>query len=266
MQYVAFDYFFWVLTAYFVVRLLKSEDPRWWLAIGASIGFGMLTKYTMGFFVFAIVGALVLTSSRRYLKSKWLWYGVALSILVLLPNLLWQARHHFVSLAFLHYIHSRDVRQGHTKYFLPDQLRYTIFTVPLWFSGLQLSISFPLKALASVCSAGCTSSPSRCSSSPRAAAITCFLGIPCFTPLAVCTGSSGWLLCAEVRQWPSAFWPGPRTFCQHPPSHPLLYASQPHQLPLMEHRKRGQRRFARRTWLGRAHANHCANPRLSHTR
>ncbi len=143
MQYVAFDYFFWVLTAYFVVRLLRTDDPRWWLAIGASIGFGMEAKYTMGFFVLAVVGALVLTSSRRYLKSKWLWYGVALSILVLLPNLLWQARHHFVSLAFLQHIHTRDVRQGHTKYFLPDQLRYTIFTVPLWLSGLYFYLISP---------------------------------------------------------------------------------------------------------------------------
>jgi 4-amino-4-deoxy-L-arabinose transferase-like glycosyltransferase len=143
MQYVAFDYFFWVLTAYFVVRLLRTDDPRWWLAIGASIGFGMEAKYTMGFFALAVVGALVLTSSRRYLKSKWLWYGVALSILVLLPNLLWQARHHFVSLAFLQHIHTRDVRQGHTKYFLLDQLRYTIFAVPLWLSGLYFYLISP---------------------------------------------------------------------------------------------------------------------------
>src|SRR5215471_16501425 len=62
MQYVAFDYFFWVLTAYFVVHLLRTDDPRWWLAIGASIGLGMEAKYTMGFFALAVVGALVLTS------------------------------------------------------------------------------------------------------------------------------------------------------------------------------------------------------------
>jgi len=41
MQYVSFDYAAWVLAAYFVVRLLKSDNPRWWVAVGASIGFGM---------------------------------------------------------------------------------------------------------------------------------------------------------------------------------------------------------------------------------
>src|SRR5262245_1685558 len=37
-QYVSFDYLWWVLLAYLVIRLLKSEDPRWWLGIGAVIG------------------------------------------------------------------------------------------------------------------------------------------------------------------------------------------------------------------------------------
>src|SRR5262249_16391471 len=35
MQYVSFDYLCWVVTAYFTLRLLKSADPRWWIAIGA---------------------------------------------------------------------------------------------------------------------------------------------------------------------------------------------------------------------------------------
>jgi len=38
-----------VLVTYFAVRLVKSEDPRWWVAIGAALGLGMETRYTMGF-------------------------------------------------------------------------------------------------------------------------------------------------------------------------------------------------------------------------
>lgn len=31
-QYTAFDYLWWVLIAYLMMRLLKSNDPRWWQA------------------------------------------------------------------------------------------------------------------------------------------------------------------------------------------------------------------------------------------
>lgn len=143
MQYVSFDYLFWVLTAYFVLRLLKSDDPRWWLAIGGSIGFGMLTKYAMGFFAIAVALGVVLTPARRYLKSKWLWYGVALSILIFAPNLFWQAQNHFISLDFLKHIHERDIRIGRTQGFLPDQLKLTLLALPLWLAGLYFYLVSP---------------------------------------------------------------------------------------------------------------------------
>jgi 4-amino-4-deoxy-L-arabinose transferase-like glycosyltransferase len=127
MQYVSFDYVFWALTAYFVVRLLRSGDARWLLAIGASIGLGMLSKYTMAFFVAGIVFGLAATPNRRYLKSKWVWIGAAISILVFLPNLIWQVQHHFVSLDFLKHIHERDIRVGRTQDFLPGQIKVTLF-------------------------------------------------------------------------------------------------------------------------------------------
>ncbi|MCE7860654.1 MAG: hypothetical protein DYG86_12825, partial [Chloroflexi bacterium CFX2] len=51
IMYFAFDYLWWVLVAFFMVRLLATDDPRYWLGIGAGIGLGMMTKYTMAFFV-----------------------------------------------------------------------------------------------------------------------------------------------------------------------------------------------------------------------
>lgn len=137
-QYVSFDYLWWVLGSYFVIRLLKSEDARWWIAIGAVIGLGMMTKSTMVFWIAGIVGGVLLTPTRRYLKSPWLWGGVALSLLIFLPNLLWQWQHDFASLKFLIAIHARDVQIGRAQGFFAGQLEISAnpFTLPLWMAGL----------------------------------------------------------------------------------------------------------------------------------
>lgn len=140
MQYVSFDYLSWVLTAYFILRLLNSEDPRWWLAVGGSVGLGMMSKYSMVFLISGILVGLFVTDARRYLRSRWLWYGVALSLLIFLPNLIWLARHHFITLDFLTHIHARDIRLGRTKNFLPDQLKITMFGFPLAMLGLYFCL------------------------------------------------------------------------------------------------------------------------------
>jgi len=143
MQYVSFDYLGWVLTTYFTLRLLKSDDPRWWIAIGSSIGFGMLSKYSMPFLVAGLFVGVLAADVRRHLKSKWLWYGVALSLLIFLPNLIWQAKHNFISIDFLQHIHARDVRQGRADGFLPGQLKLTLLAAPLWIAGLYFYLFSP---------------------------------------------------------------------------------------------------------------------------
>jgi Dolichyl-phosphate-mannose-protein mannosyltransferase len=138
MQYVSFDYLWGVAATYFLVRLLKSDDARWWLAIGAILGLGMETRYTIGFLTLGIVAAVLLTDPRRFLRSKWLWAGVALSILIFLPNVIWQAQHHFISLEFLQHLHARDLRQGRYHGFWSQQLWIclNVATVPLAVLGL----------------------------------------------------------------------------------------------------------------------------------
>jgi 4-amino-4-deoxy-L-arabinose transferase-like glycosyltransferase len=137
-QYVAFDYLGGVTVTYLLVRLLKSDDPCWWLPIGAFLGLGMETRYTMGFLALGVTGAVLLTQARRFLRGRWLWLGVAISILIFLPNLIWQAQHHFTSLDFLSYLHKRDLREGRYDGFYSEQLRVCVspFTAPLALLGL----------------------------------------------------------------------------------------------------------------------------------
>lgn len=137
-QYVTFDYLWWVLIAYFIVRLIDSDDPRWWLAIGVAIGLAVLTKYTIAFLIAGIAVGFFATRMQRHLKSGWFWAGVGVSIAMALPHFAWEASHHFISLDFLQSIHARDVRIGRTDHFLLEQLTIPAnpLTIPLWVAGL----------------------------------------------------------------------------------------------------------------------------------
>ncbi len=137
--YMTFDYLWCVLIAYLIIRLIKSENPRWWLGIGGVIGLGMMTKYNMAFFVGGIVAGVVFTPMRRYLKSPWLWGGVVLALLIFLPNLIWQIHHHFISLQFLSSIRARAIQLGRTKTYLLDQFYIctNIATIVLWINGFR---------------------------------------------------------------------------------------------------------------------------------
>ncbi len=138
LMYVGFDLLWWVAVAYGMVSLLKTGDARWWLAIGAAMGLGMLTKLTMGLLVLGVIAGVLFTPARRYVRSAWLWAGAALALLIFLPNMTWMARHDFITLQKLAFIHARDVRDGFSKSFLWDQL-YTatnVSSIFLWPVGL----------------------------------------------------------------------------------------------------------------------------------
>ena len=137
-QYTSFGIFWWVLATWCTIRLLKTENPRWWIAIGAALGFGLLTKYSIVFFITGLFVGLVLTPTRRYFRSPWFWTGVGIALLLFSPNLVWLARHDFISYQFLHYIHARDIGRGRAEGFVKGQFLFNVnlFATPLWILGL----------------------------------------------------------------------------------------------------------------------------------
>ena len=137
-QYTSFDILWWVLSAYFIVRVIHTEDPRWWIAVGAAVGLGLNTKYSIVFYIAGILLGLALTPARRNFRSPWFWAGIALALLMFLPNFLWLVHHDFISYKFLQSIHARDVGQGRADGFLKGQFLIcaNLAAVPLWLTGL----------------------------------------------------------------------------------------------------------------------------------
>jgi 4-amino-4-deoxy-L-arabinose transferase-like glycosyltransferase len=138
-SYQTFDYLWWVLAAYLLIRLINTGNPQWWLAIGAVLGLGMMTKYTIGFLAIGIVTGVLFTPARKFLKSPWLCAGAGLSFLIFLPNVIWQVQHNFISFQFLAFIHNRDIAIGRTGAYLTSQLYIctNIATIFLWIAGLR---------------------------------------------------------------------------------------------------------------------------------
>ena len=144
MHYTSFDYFFWVLTAFFVVKLLRIANPHYFLLIGVSIGFGLLNKYTILFFAAGVLAGILFTGARKYLGTPWPWLGAFLALALVTPNLLWLAQHHFVYYDFVQFLHRRDVAEGLTKFFLLDQITLTLPALPLWVAGLYFCLASPV--------------------------------------------------------------------------------------------------------------------------
>lgn len=121
-QPVVFDQLFWVLSAFFLVKYNQTRRPVFLYALGASLGFGMLNKYTMAFYGLALFAALLVSGQRKLSLNRHFWLAMLFSLAIFSPNLIWQITHHF---PVVH--HMRELRESQLEHisavnFLVQQL------------------------------------------------------------------------------------------------------------------------------------------------
>ncbi|HLJ53459.1 MAG TPA: glycosyltransferase family 39 protein [Chthonomonadaceae bacterium] len=134
---ISVDILVWTFSSYLVLRIIKYQQNHLWAVVGLTIGIGLLNKYNVLFFVFALVLGLAIAGPRRVFKSGWFWTGSVLAFLVVLPNLLWQAHHGWATLEFLHNMNRNVMSKISRPMFLVWQV---LFLNPcgllLWLAGL----------------------------------------------------------------------------------------------------------------------------------
>lgn len=133
----SFDQLFWVLAAYILLLILKKGKPRLWLLLGLVAGIGLMTKVTMLYFGAALVFALLLTPSRKYLLGKWLWLGGLIAFLIFLPYILWQMGHGWPTLEFWKtYSAGKTYPVTPLEFLFQQVVTVHPLTLPLWLGGL----------------------------------------------------------------------------------------------------------------------------------
>jgi len=148
----SFEPFFWTLAVLIAVRIVRSPPsnaPPWWAALGIVAALGAYAKYSMLLPILGIGAGLLATSQRRVLRSPYPVYACGLALLVLSPNLAWQAAHGwpFVDVLRGDAAHRPALAAGfaleyrawiaNARAFAAEQLLYTNpVAVPIWIAGV----------------------------------------------------------------------------------------------------------------------------------
>ncbi len=134
----AFEPLFWTGCIYLFVRIVNGGSPTLWLWLGALLGLSLENKHSTAFFAAGIFVALLLTPERRYFAGKWIWLGGLIAFAIALPNILWQARHHWPTYELLSNIaHSnKNVPLSPAQFIVQQVVLMNPGTFPLWLAGL----------------------------------------------------------------------------------------------------------------------------------
>lgn len=133
-----FDPLFWTGCAYVILRMIKTQNLKLWLAFGAIAGLGLENKYSIAIFAFALLVGLFLTSQRKLLFTPWLFAGGAVALLIFLPNLVWNVQHHWPFLELMHNIRAtgKDIAYPPLAFLAQQIVMMNPFSLPFWFGGL----------------------------------------------------------------------------------------------------------------------------------
>ena len=90
----------WAGGLWALYRLTASGQGRWWLVFGLFAGLGVEAKYTNLFLGLGIVVWFVMDKpARRWLLTPWPWLGALVAVVLMLPNILWNAGHGWITVA-----------------------------------------------------------------------------------------------------------------------------------------------------------------------
>jgi len=91
----------WAATLYFLERALIAGRSRAWLLAGVSIGIGLISKYTIGTLVPAMLLFVILDPQSRRWLLRWEPYAaLIIAFLIFSPVIAWNAQHEWASFAF----------------------------------------------------------------------------------------------------------------------------------------------------------------------
>jgi undecaprenyl-diphosphatase len=104
--------FFWTLSLYLLWKALQNRESTLnWVLLGISVGMGLLTKYTMAFFLLSTFLLFIFSKEERiHFRKKGPYIALLVSLLDFSPVLIWNAGHEWAT--FKHTAGQTHIAEG----------------------------------------------------------------------------------------------------------------------------------------------------------
>jgi hypothetical protein len=145
-QTVTFDQVAWVLASFALVRLLRTGDERWWIAVGGAVGLGMLAKPTILIWVISVTVGVLCTRERSVLRSKLLAPAVALVAVGSVAFLVFQIQHGWAFVEFSRHMDAQHAGENRSQFVLAQFVVHNPISAFVWIPGLVALLRRPSMA------------------------------------------------------------------------------------------------------------------------
>jgi 4-amino-4-deoxy-L-arabinose transferase-like glycosyltransferase len=139
-----YDVLVWALVSWLTLRVLRTGNERLWLWVGVTVGVGLEAKQTVLLLLGGLAIGFVVNRQASIFKSGWLWGGAVVALAGWMPNLLWEATHHWPTFAM-----DSSLRAEHSglsyaiKYPFITVLALGALLVPVWMAGWWALLTRP---------------------------------------------------------------------------------------------------------------------------
>jgi hypothetical protein len=141
-QPVCFDFFYWVLSCYLILRLVNTRDPRIWMSLFVVWGLAFLNKYMIIFLVAGFFIVFLLSSYKKLMRSWYFLIGMVIGFFIILPNAIWQITHRFPVLNHMTELRESQLVNVSPGSFLLMQILMNFPILIVWVFGLIYLLFF----------------------------------------------------------------------------------------------------------------------------
>jgi dolichyl-phosphate-mannose-protein mannosyltransferase len=120
------DIFFWSLVYFTIIKYVNSDNSKWLYGAAIASAFGILSKYNILFLAAGLLPALLLTGSRKIFLNKNLYMAGGITLLIILPNVLWQYKNNFPTFHQLQELSDTQLVNVNRFDFVKDQFLFFI--------------------------------------------------------------------------------------------------------------------------------------------